>query len=336
LKADVLQHSEQFYQAIGMVEGIFIPGEPANQGELVIEGQPYPTWIRSSLLKHLRPGAVQRFRVYPRYFKAQEQWTFTVKFIDNLLKYLPNQFTFRGNWCQRQGIPLLQVRQIRREGKPFYLPLEWPDAPEPAEEFWVLQCQFTGKEIVVQQAEGPYLPPPSVQQSLDSVLPPVKQPPSKEHQAANPAAAQAQSSRSIAEVKAMAIPAKVEITCKFSEVPPTREVAGGIEFYLAEGDYLLTVRVKPKQFNKLLNHGYTDWIAAVTGQLGAATVTGFELANANLQVFERKPKPSQTPAEASSTPADSPASTTQAKLTPPARPQERPEPKGLLKNIQVR
>jgi len=336
LIADDLQHSEQFYQAIGTVEGTFLPGEPASQGELVINGQHYPTWIRFSLLKHLRPGEVQRFRVYPRYFKAQEQWTFTVKVIDNLHKHLPGEFTLRGNWCQRQGTTLLQVRQTRKEGKPFYLPLQWPDAPEPADEFWVLKCQFTGKKLVVKQAEGPYLPPPSVQQSSDPVLPTVSQSPSKQVQAASPATAQPHPSLSIAEVKAMAIPAKVEITCKFSQVPPSREVAGGVEFYLAQGNYLLTVRVKPKQFNKLLNHGYTDWIAAVTGQLGAATETGFELANANIQVFERKPKPSQASAEASPTPADSPVSTTKSNPTPPARSQERPEPKGLLKNIQVR
>jgi len=336
LKADDLQHSEQFYQAIGTVEGTFLPGEPESQGELVIDGQHYPTWIRFSLLKYLRPGEVQRFRVYPHYFKAQQQWTFTVKFIDNLLKYLPNEFTLRGNWCQRQGTLLLQVRQIRREGKPFYLPLQWPGAPEPADEFWVLKCQFTGKVMVVQQAEGPYSPPPSLQQPSASLLLPSDQPSSKRVQAPTVATAQPYPSRPIAEVKAMAIPAKVEITCKFSQVPPAREVAGGVEFYLAEGNYLLTVRVKPKQFNKLVNHGYTDWIAAVTGQLGAATETGFELANANIQVFERKPKPSQTPAEASSTAADAPASTAKPNPAPPARPQERPEPKGLLKHIQVR
>jgi hypothetical protein len=60
------------------------------------------------------------------------------------------------------------------------------------------------------------------------------------------------------------------------------------EFFLSEGDRVLTVRVKPKQFKRLTSHDYEDWMAAIAGSLGPATTTGFELANASIQVFEKK------------------------------------------------
>lgn len=276
------QQTEQFYQAIGTVEAVFTPGEQPNQGKLIVGDRRYPVWVRFSLVNHLRPGKPQRFRVYPRFFVAENQWSFTVKGIDNRKKNCPNEFTFRGEWRRLYGAPLLQVRQIRREDKPFYLPLNWPEAPEPIGGFWVLQCHFTGREMLVQQAEGPY--------SLPAPVQPFTPARSSVDKSSNPSAIKTNFPLTVAQVKAMAIPAKVDITCKFSEVPPSLQVAGGVEFYLAQGERILTVRVKPKQFKKLLEHGYSDWIAAVTGQLGATTETGFELENAGIQVFERKPK----------------------------------------------
>ena len=56
--------------------------------------------------------------------------------------------------------------------------------------------------------------------------------------------------------------------------------------------------MKPKMFKKLTDHGFADWIAAVTGEIGPATETGFELVNASVQVFERKAREADTGAEA--------------------------------------
>ena len=65
-----------------------------------------------------------------------------------------------------------------------------------------------------------------------------------------------------------------------------------IEFFLKDGDSerIFTVQMKPKIFKKLTDHGFVDWVAAITGEIGPATVTGFELVNAAVQVFEKKAK----------------------------------------------
>jgi hypothetical protein len=51
--------------------------------------------------------------------------------------------------------------------------------------------------------------------------------------------------------------------------------------------------MRPKMFAKLeaacAKGG--EWVAALVGQFGPATPTGFVLTEPNLQVFERKPKP---------------------------------------------
>ena len=99
----------------------------------------------------------------------------------------------------------------------------------------------------------------------------------------------------------MATTAKISLTCKLSEVPKHRELADKrIEFFLQDGesDRIFTVQMKPKLFKKLTDHGFADWVAAITGEIGPATETGFELVNASVQVFERKAREADTGAEA--------------------------------------
>jgi len=43
-------------------------------------------------------------------------------------------------------------------------------------------------------------------------------------------------------------------------------------------------------FKKMSDHGFAVWVAAITGEMGAATETGFELINPAVQVFEKKAK----------------------------------------------
>ena len=81
------------------------------------------------------------------------------------------------------------------------------------------------------------------------------------------------------------------MTCKLHQVPAYRELPDQrIEFFLSEGaSPVSTVRIKPKLFKKLTHHGYEHWVAAISGDLGEATETGFELQNIAVQVFEKKP-----------------------------------------------
>jgi hypothetical protein len=91
----------------------------------------------------------------------------------------------------------------------------------------------------------------------------------------------------------MATPTKISLTCKLNQVPAHRELPNKqVEFYLQDGESerIFTVQMKPKMFKKLTDHGFADWVAAITGEIGTATETGFELVNAAVQVFEKKPK----------------------------------------------
>ena len=50
--------------------------------------------------------------------------------------------------------------------------------------------------------------------------------------------------------------------------------------------------VKPKVWKKLEDAQATFplWVAAIVGKMGQSTEKGFALAEANIQVFEKKPK----------------------------------------------
>ena len=152
----------------------------------------------------------------------------------------------------------------------------------------------------------------------------------------------------------MATSAKISLTCKLSEVPKHRELADKrIEFFLQDGESnrIFTVQMKPKLFKKLTDHGFTDWIAAITGEIGPATETGFELVNASIQVFERKAREADTGAEAKPV-AELKPTTAEPKPSAVARPEQsaeagkgqakatggaKPEKgKGLLDGVQLR
>jgi hypothetical protein len=94
--------------------------------------------------------------------------------------------------------------------------------------------------------------------------------------------------------------------------------------------------MKQKTFKKLQEHGFTNWVATISGSLGDVTETGFELANASVQVFEKKEKEADngnTPAEVST----SAPSSEKAALEPQKTIEKAPvKKKGLLDGIEVR
>jgi hypothetical protein len=108
----------------------------------------------------------------------------------------------------------------------------------------------------------------------------------------------------------MAIPGKLELTIKLNQFPDPVATGqnGWKEFRVDCGPGReVTVTLRPKLFAKLeaAQAAGTPWVAALAGQLGPRTPTGFALTEPNLQVFARKPTP----------PADAPPTD-----TPPAAP----------------
>lgn len=55
---------------------------------------------------------------------------------------------------------------------------------------------------------------------------------------------------------------------------------------------IFSIKVKPKVWRKLeeAQANFPLWVAAIAGKMGPPTANGFVLLEANIQVFERKPK----------------------------------------------
>ena len=91
--------------------------------------------------------------------------------------------------------------------------------------------------------------------------------------------------------------ARAEIALKFSTIPQVREVPNGrVEFDLtAPNGVVFTANIKKKTWRKseASMREYNHWVASVGGKLGNPTASGFELADAGLQVYEKKPKQSK-------------------------------------------
>lgn len=92
------------------------------------------------------------------------------------------------------------------------------------------------------------------------------------------------------------MPAKIELTVKFSELPQTAVAAKGVKFAVEDGDTRVVIVLPSKAWKKVEQAAkdWADhWIAAVTGKV--AIVAGrIELINPGVQVFEKKPKLAET------------------------------------------
>jgi hypothetical protein len=119
---------------------------------------------------------------------------------------------------------------------------------------------------------------------------------------------------------------------------------------------IFTACLKPKQFKKFTDHGYSHWVATVTGEIGAATATGFELFNPSVQVFEKKAKTeNETEATASGTASEAgkeaekkalaqpvaeqriaPATAAQAMARPPQAESTPSKKKNLMAGVRVK
>jgi hypothetical protein len=97
----------------------------------------------------------------------------------------------------------------------------------------------------------------------------------------------------------MPVPGKLEVTIKINTLPADVATdAKGWKTFVADCDGTrATVYVRPRVWNKLAQAAanWPSWVAAITGSMGQRTPDGFEMAEPNIQVFERKPKPAPAP-----------------------------------------
>jgi hypothetical protein len=91
---------------------------------------------------------------------------------------------------------------------------------------------------------------------------------------------------------------KLDITIKINELPDAKTVENGSQSFEIDCEgRIISVVVKPKVWKKLTEAqaNFPMWVAAIGGQMGKSTSTGFILEQPSIQVFEKKPKAEATP-----------------------------------------
>ena len=91
----------------------------------------------------------------------------------------------------------------------------------------------------------------------------------------------------------MTVSGKLELTIKINELPKVATVENGAKSFEVDCDgRIVSVTIKPKVWKKLedAQANFPMWVAAIAGKMGQPTEKGFVLAEANIQVFEKKPK----------------------------------------------
>jgi hypothetical protein len=91
----------------------------------------------------------------------------------------------------------------------------------------------------------------------------------------------------------MTVNGKLELTIKINELPNAATVENGWKSFEIDCDgQVVSVTVKPKVWKKLedAQANFPMWVAAIAGKMGQPTEKGFVLSEANIQVFEKKPK----------------------------------------------
>ena len=90
---------------------------------------------------------------------------------------------------------------------------------------------------------------------------------------------------------------KSEITLKFNELPQATPAANKkVEIELTDQNGItFTALINAKSYRKAESEvaTFTEWGGAITGKLGGKTEKGFEVVDAGIKVFEKKPKESQ-------------------------------------------
>ncbi|NCU20326.1 Fertility inhibition FinO-like protein [Candidatus Falkowbacteria bacterium] len=93
------------------------------------------------------------------------------------------------------------------------------------------------------------------------------------------------------------VPGRLELTVKFTQLPKPVELKSGMKIGIQAEKNLVITTLPPKTWKKLIKAAsdWPEWVAAMTGKLGAQVTTDMGTAilleEPNLQVFEKKPKP---------------------------------------------
>lgn len=253
------------------------------------------------------------------------------------------QFTLQGDWIGDGQLKIWRNATATRIGphnwRPMLVPVCWSNAPSANEGFWQLKAQLEQDILKVTEAVGPLPHPPRVEKC------PARSP----QQNSQPQHQPAVLPETIFWEELRPVNGKLEVTIKLNELPQMHQSNTQCHFKVSCDGRMFQVSVNPKQWSKLetANATYPGWVAAVSGKLGPATVDGFVLEKASVQVYETKakaPAPSKQPSEVEPSNAEGkvmtpPAPKAKEKSTPPASTassREQPKPRQVGKfKVQV-
>jgi hypothetical protein len=309
------------YQGFGTVEGILSLSK--KDSTLLIGKTVFPVlgFVPKRVRKFHLPEQVQQFRVFPVALHGELAFKLL-----NITQNSELGLKLKGCWENLWAVRYLVVYRNRLKNPKdevlrVLVPIVWENAPEADGRFWQIRAEVQGTGLTVIEAEGPFDPPPKAnryQPALESPKTDAAQVPATSVQAPPPA-----TPLTIQEIRTMATPAKISLTCKLNQLPAHRELPDKlIEFFLNDGsDRIFTVRVKPKMFKKLTDHGFAQWAAAISGDLGPNTETGFELLNASIQVFEKKTSADASAGQEKAPAKEAKATSEKASVSAVARPE---------------
>jgi len=292
---------QHIYQAIGELEATLVV---AADGTKVLQTglYQYPVFIPLKLeQKYLDEyqGQLVCWRVYP---KAVEQGlAFEVVKLTNAPEIGLGQFRLQGDWIEsgqlqiwRNAIP----GNVNADNwQPRSLPISWSDAPPADGAFWQLQAELINATLKIVAAEGPFPHPPRLEKLPESNSQrqgrgkPLPKPRRKRERE------QSVTTETISWEELTSVSGKLELTIKLNSLPQVLKANGECHFKVDCNGRMVQISVKQKQWSKLetASATYPEWVAAIAGQMGAATADGFVLEQPKIQVFERKVRDNEPP-----------------------------------------
>ena len=206
------------------------------------------------------------------------------------------QFILQGDWIKDGKLKIWRNADAGQfnahNWQPRLLPISWSDAPAPDESFWQLKAQLVDATLKIVEAAGPFPHPPRLEKLPERNL--QQQPHQQRHGEQNPpiqAKQQAATNTQILNWEDITpVSGNLELTIKFNTLPQVIQANGRCHFKIDCDAKVFQVSMKPKLWAKLetANSSYEQWVAALSGKLGAATADGFVLEEPNIQVFERQ------------------------------------------------
>jgi len=287
-----------FYQAIGELQASLAVAEDGTKFLETAEGQ-YKAFVPLKLQQQYadkHQGQQVYWRVYPK--SIEQGLAFEVVSLLEQPQRGHGQFVLQGDWVEPG---LLKIWRNAVAGKvnqynwqPRLLPISWEEALPPDESFWQLQAELIDGVFKVTAADGPFPHPPRLEKQPDFKT-------QKQHRESPLPKPQLQPKQATTTVKLIdweelaPVSGKLELTIKVNTLPQVKLADGRCHFKVDCDGRLFQVSVKQKQWNKLetASQTYAEWVAAISGKLGAATADGFVLEESNIQVFERGSKSSK-------------------------------------------